>query len=173
MNHSRNQKVHQDLDPTDWLATTGKQVLTLVGYSGMGYADPDALQVLIANHLDGFPPSDWVVNIGATKMGIGAAYATACFLGYVTTGIVSSRALPKAKFHPDCEHVFIIEDSHWGGLDEHGDLTPTSEAMVTATDQMLGFGGGRVGRIELCEAIRRDMPVRFIPCVPGKKRSGS
>jgi hypothetical protein len=60
--------------------------------------------------------------------------------------------------------VFFVTDRTWGGYDqEQRRLSPTSEAIVTASDELVAIGGGDVARDELLEARRRGKKVTFIP----------
>jgi len=156
--------------PRDTFNLAKKQVLTLIGYSGMGYADPEGLKERFKTDLGEFPADEWIVNIGATPYGIGELYEVASSLGYETVGIVSKRSRKKSNYHPDCQMVFVVEDETWGGELEDGSLSPTSRTILDCSDQILGYGGGRVGRAELCAAIREDLPVLFFPVKPGKSK---
>ena len=62
----------------------------------------------------------------------------------------------------DVEVVYVIQDNTWGGR-QGTRLSPTSEAMVEACDEMIGVGGGAIARDELEEARRRGKPVKFFP----------
>ena len=42
-------------------------------------------------------------------------------------------------------------------------LSPTSEVMVEASDEMIAIGGGAIARDELNEARRRGKPIAFFP----------
>ena len=69
--------------------------MTFIGYSNLGYEDPEAM-IRIAKHiLSELNPEQTIVNIGATRSGIGAVYEIANQMGFTTTGIVSIRAREK------------------------------------------------------------------------------
>ena len=57
----------------------------------------------------------------------------------------------------------IVNDEGWGGYDSQGKLTNTSEAMVSVSDQVLGVGGGAIGRDEMKESYLRGKKVIFVP----------
>lgn len=142
----------------------GKTVLTFAGYSGAGYEDPAAMRAAAQRVLDEFDPARTLVNIGATEEGIGAVYELAKRRGFVTTGIVSTQAREsKTPLSPHVDHVFFVEDASWGGLQEDGKLSPTSQAMVDHSSVMVAIGGGEVARDEMRAARRAGKPVRFIP----------
>jgi hypothetical protein len=56
-----------------------------------------------------------------------------------------------------------VADKQWGGLVEGSDrLTPTSQAMVNASDHVVAIGGGEVSRVEYLAAQRAGKPVTFV-----------
>ncbi len=140
-----------------------KTVLTLAGYSGAGYEEPDRTRRKVTRLLDRHDPATTIVNIGATPEGIGRAYLWAKARGFTTTGIVSSVVLSSGSpVSPACDHAFLVEDTVYGGyVDDR--LSPTSEAMVTASDLFIAVGGGEITRDEMVEMERRGKPIRFIP----------
>jgi hypothetical protein len=82
-----------------------------------------------------------------------------------TTGIVSTQA---KKDHvapsPHVDEVFYVEDETWGGKIEGTDrLSPTSTAMVEASTELIGIGGGAIARDELVAAKRAGKAVHFVP----------
>lgn len=143
----------------------GRRVLTFIGYSGE-YADPGALERIATVVLASHPPAEWVVNIGATVMGIGALYPLAKRLGYATTGIVSqqAKAYPE-QLSPAVNTPVFVEDTTWGGwAQEYETLQPTSEAMVDVSDEIVAIGGGNVGKAEMVFAAEKQkLPVTFYP----------
>ncbi|MGY0216302.1 hypothetical protein ACWJJH_02815 [Endozoicomonadaceae bacterium StTr2] len=158
----------------------GKKVLTLVGFSGAGYQDELLLEKEVSGMLANYPPDQWIINIGATPEGIGRIYPLARSMGYTTTGIVSSQAVPTlnsklpalptlppdlpGKF-PNVDYVMIVVDEKWGGfINETRQLSPTSKAMVAVSDAMFAYGGGGVGRDEMIAAllqVHKPIEVRF------------
>lgn len=142
----------------------GKQVLTFVGYSGAGYEDPAALLEAAGRVLDAHDPATTLVNIGATAAGIGAVYALARERGFATMGIVSTLARDEqVPLAPCVEAVFYVRDTTWGGrLPGSTRLSPTSAAIVAASRELVGLGGGDVARDELLEARRRGRRVSFV-----------
>lgn len=141
-----------------------KTVLTLFGYSS-GYEDEAAMLQTVLEILSGYSPDTTLVNIGATKGGIGAAYPLAKSLGFNTTGIVSSQALDCLnEISEAVDDVCFIEDEQWGGkLPESVGLSPTSEAMVTCSDILVGIGGNDICRDELLAGKEHGKPVQFYP----------
>lgn len=142
-----------------------RQVLTLAGYSGAGYQDPAAMLATAARVLDGHRPERTLVNIGATAEGIGAAYALAKQRGFTTLGIVSTLARDEqVPLSPCVDHVFFIADKTWGGLlPGSRTLSPTSQALVSASTWYVAIGGGEIARDEALAAQRRGKRVRFAP----------
>lgn len=118
-----------------------------------------------ARVLDAHRPQTTLVNIGATAEGIGAVYALAKQRGFITMGIVSTLARDQqVPLSPCVDHVFFITDKSWGGLQPgRQTLSPTSQAMVSASRWFVAIGGGEVTRDEARAAHRRGKPVRFVP----------
>ena len=160
-------------DPVRWFAAQGKRVVTFIGYSGSGYEDEARMlseaRAILANH----DPAKTLVNIGVTPDGIGAVYGLAKSMGFQTAGIVSSQAKKyEASTSPDCDKVFFVEDETWGGfLDGTQRLAPTSEAMVAVSDEIVGIGGGDVGRDEMLAARAAGKSVTFIPADMNHERA--
>lgn len=139
-----------------------KTVLTLVGYSGLGYHRPERVRTQIAEVFGRYDPARTIVNIGVTEDGIGQAYGWAKSSGFDTSGIVSSAVLQvDAKLAAACDYPFIVDDPGWGGYVD-GRLSPVSEAMVSVSDFMVGIGGGDVARDELTEMEKRGKSLLFI-----------
>lgn len=143
----------------------GKKVVTFIGYSDAGYEDQEAMLGIAKNVLMELDPEQTIVNIGATRSGIGAVYGIANQMRFTTTGIVSSQARKHdVELSPSVDHVFYVEDGTWGGfLGGSDELSPTSKAMVEASDLIVGIGGGEVGRDEMIVAKQRRKDVRFFP----------
>ena len=142
---------------------TGQRVVTFCGFSGTGYEDPAAVERVLREQLARFAPQSTTICAGATAEGIGMVYPIARRKGFRTIGIVSSRAETEgAAMSDDVEVVYVVKDDTWGGR-QGTRLSPTSEAMVEACDEMIGIGGGAIARDELEEARRRGKPVTFFP----------
>ena len=139
------------------------QALTFMGFSGAGYEDPAAMLALAGRTLDKYSPQKTIVLIGATREGIGAVYDLAKSKGFATAGIVSSQAKSNnVPFSPCVDHIFVVEDTTWGGLDPKTQrLSPTSVAMVENSDVMVAIGGGDVTRDELTAGQRAGKPIEF------------
>lgn len=137
------------------------RVLTFVGFSGTGYEDANAVREVILQELQAFTPADTLVCAGATSDGIGMVYPLALKRGFRTAGIVSSQARSaKAGFSSECEVAVVVRDGTWGGKTD-GRLSPTSRAMVDASDVIVAIGGGAIAHDELDEARRKGKTVRF------------
>jgi hypothetical protein len=144
---------------------TDRRVLTFVGYSGAGYEDPAAMKREAGRLLDRHDPRRTLVSSGATAEGIGAVYELARERGFPTLGIVSDLARQeKVPLSPCVEVAFFVPDATWGGeLPNGAGLSPTSAAVVAASDELVGIGGGAIARDELLAARRAGKPVTFIP----------
>jgi hypothetical protein len=141
----------------------GLQTVTFMGFSGAEYEQPASMLALAGQTLDKYPPQKTIVLIGATREGIGAVYDLAKSKGFTTAGIVSSQAkVNNVAFSPCVDHVFVVEDATWGGIDPKTKrLSPTSAAMVENSDVMVAFGGGDIARDELTAARRAGKPIEF------------
>jgi len=152
-----------------WVRQQGKQVLTFSGYSGAGYEDEAAMLATAAKVLDAHDPAKVLVNAGGSAEGIGAVYGLARQRGFGTLGIVSTLARDeKVALSPCVDRVFFVPDSQWGGLmpgpgGAGSVLSPTSQAMVAASSQMVLIGGGDIARDEALAARAQGKPVRFYP----------
>jgi hypothetical protein len=146
-------------------ANGGRKVVTFLGYSGAGYQDHAAMLQHADRVLARLDPKRTVINIGATRDGIGAVYDLAKRRGFATSGIVSMEAKRAgAELSPCVDHVFFVDDETWGGyLRGTQKLSPTSEAMVGVSDRLVAIGGGEVARDELRAALELGKPVTFIP----------
>jgi hypothetical protein len=147
-----------------FLRSFKKRVVTFFGYS-VDYEDEDAMLAIAGNVLSEYPPETVLINIGGTSGGIGAIYPLAKAKGFTTTGIVSSQAIEHFQYISKAvDHVCFVLDIQWGGkLPGSNGLSPTSQAMVLCSDEMIAIGGGEVTREELIAGKERGIPVRFYP----------
>ena len=141
-----------------------KKVVSLFGFSSP-YEDEEAILKIVKEELSHYSPETHLVNIGATRGGIGAAYPLAKSLGFVTTGIVSSVATQYAdEVSADVDHICFIADTTWGGkLPGTSALTPTSQAMVACSDIFIGIGGGEITREEMLAGRALGKTMRYHP----------
>ncbi len=138
------------------------RVVTFLGFAGAGYEYPDQVRTVLLSELENFDPADTIVCAGATADGIGMVYGLAAMKGFQTVGVVSSIAREQGvKFSPECGRVFVVNDDVWGGKRADGRLSPTSRAMVDASDVMIGIGGGSIARDELEEGRKSGKIVRY------------
>jgi hypothetical protein len=143
-------------------ALHGPQVATFIGFSGTGYEDEDMVRDIVEHELDQLDRSKVLICAGATPDGIGLVYPIAVRKGFWTAGIVSRQALVSgAQFSTECEVVFVVDDATWGGRQANDKLSPTSQAMINASDTVIGIGGGAIARDELEEARQASKTVRF------------
>ena len=147
-----------------FFSAQGKTVLTFLGFS-TAYENENTMLQTVRFILSGYSPETTLVNIGATKGGIGVAYPLAKSLGFTTSGIVSTRALKDVEqISSAVDFICFIEDNQWGGkLPDSDALSPTSEAMVSCSDVMIGIGGGEITRDEMLAGKERGKPVYFYP----------
>lgn len=141
-----------------------KTVLTFIGFS-MDFEDEKAVLEIIKGVLGKHTPDSTLVNIGATKGGVGIAYPVAKSMGFVTTGIISTEAFAFYNdISEDVDHICFIKDKLWGGYQPGTkELSPTSRAMVDCSDIVVGIGGNDVARDELLAARDLGKPVQFFP----------
>ncbi len=143
----------------------GLTVLSFLGYSGVGYADEAAVLAAARRILEKFDAQRTQVNLGGTSVGIGTVYRLARELGFATSGIVSTQAISsRATISGFVDWLVYVEDSQWGGtLPGGAGLSPTSRAMVDASDLLVAIGGGAIARDELIAACAAGKPVAFVP----------
>jgi len=145
-----------------------KTVLTFYGYSGMGYEDEKGMLEIARKVLSGYSPETALINIGVTRVGIGAIYPLAKSMGFTTTGIVTSLAFEHpagvAGISESVDHICFVADQQWGGTLPHSDqLSPTSRAMVACSDILVGIGGGGIAEAEMLAGKAQGKPVYFYP----------
>lgn len=136
----------------------GKKVVTLFGYSDLGYAQPQMLERHIGEDLQSYDPEDTVIVSGATAAGIGKGYDIAADMGFQTAGIVSTKVLSHdGKFSPNAGDIHLVRDAQWGGYVPKSTvkMSPTTEAFVGSADVLLSYGGGYNTAVALREAKRR------------------
>lgn len=139
-----------------------RRVVSFVGFAASGYEDEDRVRETLRKDLARFSPSDTLVCAGATPDGIGMVYPIALKKGFRTAGIVSSLGRAQgAVFSTGCDVVFIVEDGSWGGWQDDGRLSPTSQAICASCEVMVGIGGGAIAGAELVETRRMGKAVRF------------
>ena len=143
-------------------ASLDKKVVTFLGYTS-NYEDPAAMLKTAEEVLSKLDPQEYVVNIGATPMGIGQIYALAKKMGFKTYGVVSELGEQYRDSIKDVDVVFFIKDKTWGGYNEKGVLNPTSEVMIAPSDIVISIGGGQVAHDELVEALKRGKYVKIYP----------
>ena len=157
--------VASEKEVVDYFRKQGKTVVTFCGYSGLGYEEPEEMLRHAREILKQYDPKKTIVNCGAMSIGIGQIYELAKSHGFSTSGIVSSLAKESPRdISPHVDVIFFVKDETWGGILKDADrLSPTSQAMVSSTDVMIGIGGGEVARDEMVAAKKLGKSVRFIP----------
>ncbi|HTH73861.1 MAG TPA: hypothetical protein VL635_05590 [Trinickia sp.] len=147
---------------------SGKRVVVFGGYSGLGYADAQAVARACAQDLEREIEAHGAQNIivvgGATSDGIGdIGYAVAKGYAVDTLGIVSEEARAFGA-SPYCDYVIYVPDpgQTWSTVAPNG-----LSYMVTVADEGRGvyyaYGGGDIARDELMEAQRRGVPIVVHP----------
>lgn len=142
-----------------------KKVLTIFGYSGLGYQDVDALKKELRGILEKITPKDYYINIGATEDGIGCIYEIAKELGFETIGVVSNLALSySGKFSDYVEKIYIVNDTYWGGfVPGTKQLADTTKIYLAVSDEILAFGGGYNTAVTFIEAKKIGIPTKYTP----------
>ena len=142
-----------------------KTMLTFYGFSGMEYEDGKEMLDIARKVLSRYSPETTLVNIGATRTGIGAIYPLAKSMGFTTAGIVSTEALENPEEISDSvDHICFIFDNQWGGkLPDSDELSPTSKAMVACSDILVGIGGGGVSLDEMLAGQAQGKQIIYFP----------
>jgi mercuric ion transport protein len=108
-------------------------------------------------------PKKTMINIGATKDGIGEVYKLAKEMGFETSGVVSVMAKEYGGLSEFVDNPIYVDGDSWGGYVKNSKrLTPVSRAMVENSDHMIGIGSGAVGADELEAGRRMGKEVVFI-----------
>lgn len=163
----KNNVIGWDMTPDEariFFQAQKKKVLTFFGYSSH-YEDEKGMLQIAQEVLSGYSPATTLINIGATKAGLGAIYPLAKSMGFTTTGIVTSLALHYPGSISDAvDHICFIADKQWGGnMPNSNELSPTSKAMVACSDILIGIGGGEISRDEMTAGKSQGKPVTFYP----------
>jgi hypothetical protein len=163
----RNRVVGWGMSPDEALVffkNMKKTVVTFFGYSSYYENEGEMLNIL-KKALSEHSPETTLINYGVTQGGLGALYPIAKSMGFTTTDIVSTLALEYPdSISRDVDRICFIKDTQWGGkLPNSDDLSPTSMAMVTCSDILIGIGGGEVCRDELLYGKELGKPIRFYP----------
>lgn len=163
-----NPSVRENVTPDEvraFFSACGKEVVTFLGFSIAGYEEPKAVRDAIERRLDALDPRKTLINAGATPTGIGMVYEVAKARGFTTTGIVSMEAKREGvALSAHVDHAFYVDDKTWGGfIDGTERLSPTSEAMISASDGLIVIGGGSIARDEAIAARRAGKPIEIVP----------
>lgn len=159
----------------------GKKVVTIFGYASASYEQfSAAINAAWTVLHEKFPPSEWIVNLPGSAVGIGNFYSMAQAKGYETMGIISTHVLEvndkknpsqlKYPGYPDeCENLFLVKDSVWGGYKdkERQQLSDTTQAMIAVSDAVIQIGGNDVGADEFIAAMNTES-VQYIIYIPAK-----
>jgi len=142
----------------------GKTVVTYFGYSAV-YENEGEMVAILKKTFAEYSPTTTVINFGVTQGGLGVLYPIAKSMGFTTTGIVSTLALEYPdSISRDVDYICFIKDTQWGGnLPNLDELSPTSQAMVTCSDILIGIGGGKICRDEMLYGKELRKPIQFYP----------
>jgi len=151
-------------DAMKFFKSREKTVLTIFGFS-IGYQHKDEMVKWIIQALEEHEPDKTLINIGATRGGIGEAYPIVKAMGFATAGIVTTEALEHPReLSRDVDHICFIADKQWGGkLPGSNELSPTSKAMVMCSDILVAIGGHDIVRDELLAGRALGKPIRYFP----------
>tara|TARA_Y100000588_G_C14045492_1_gene834780 strand:+ start:131 stop:910 length:780 start_codon:yes stop_codon:yes gene_type:complete len=142
--------------------TSGKTIITFIGYSGRGYEKKAQMLGQARSLLKILNPKETIINIGVTPEGIGQIYPLAKELGFTTFGIVSSQAKPYLESVQNVDIPYVVQDETWGGLINRGgktSLSPTSQALVDVSSRIIAYGAGQIGLDELNEALKQGIKI--------------
>ncbi len=139
------------------------KVISLFGFSDLGYSDYPKLFVKAREVLSQYSNAEYIVCIGATEDGVGKLYDIAKDMGFKTIGIVSTLALARSgKFSENVEKIYIVNDSYWGGYRPGTKiLTETTKIFLDITEKFIAFGGGMNTKVTLEEAKIRNIPFEY------------
>jgi hypothetical protein len=152
-------------EAVSFIRSRAKMVLTIYGYSGMGYEDEGGMLKTAREVLSQYRTEKTLVVSGATEVGIGAIYPLAKTMGFETAGIVTmEESEDPENISVFVDHVCFIKDSQHGGkLPNSNELSPTSRAMVDCSDVLVAIGGNDISRDELIEGKKQGKPIQYFP----------
>ncbi len=148
----------------------GKHVIAFAGYGELGYEREEVVREIALRVLAERAPSETVVHSGTLlrvggHAGIAEVYSIARELGITTTGIHPSVAMKFGDTHRvsrDCQHVFFLEDTSWGGL-LPGSLEPSPSLSLhlEVSHELVAIGGGKHAAEELLAFTSRGIEARY------------
>lgn len=148
----------------------GKRVVTFAGFGELGYQNESSLLDLCRMELGRHEPETTLVNTGTLitagfRPGIALVYGVARELGFETSGVHPSVALGGGAhtLSADVDRSYFVSDDTWGGLLSDGRPSPTLEALLAATDELIAIGGGEHTAQEIAAFLERGKQVRFHP----------
>lgn len=154
------------------LASLSRHVIYFAGYGELGYEQEGSVRSVALQVLSQWSTDKVLVHSGTLMRlgghdGIAEVYRVARELGIETSGIHPSISMDFADTHhvsPDCDHVFFVEDTTWGGfLDGSGELSPTLDLHLKVSDELVMIGGGKHAADELRAFLDFQKPVRYFP----------
>jgi hypothetical protein len=154
-----------------FFAGQAKRVLYFGGYGELGYEQSAIVGDIAARILGRWAPHQIIVLTGTLLRvgghdGIADVYRIARRLGIQTAGIHPSIAQDFAATHqvsPDCDDVFFVRDSSWGGSLGSRAVSPTLRLHLSVSDELVVIGGGKHAADELRAFIERGRPVQYFP----------
>lgn len=164
-------KVEEASSIRRFMAALNKHVIYFAGYGELGYEEEGSVRSVARRVLSEWEPDKVLVHSGTLMRlggqdGIAEVYRVAQELGIETTGIHPSVAMEFADTHrvaPECDHVFFVEDTTWGGFLDDGQLSPTLDLHLKISDELVVIGGGKHAADELKAFSDCGKPVRYYP----------
>jgi hypothetical protein len=156
----------------DVFRSTGKHVLTFLGFGELGYEDEREFHTTVARELATYAPANTIVNTGTLvtvgfRRGIADVYELAKRMGFSTTGVHPSIALSSPKRHALSgwvDEVYFVRDESWGGLlRETAAPSPTLRALIAVTHDVVVIGGGKHTAEEMQAFSSCEKQPRFYP----------
>ncbi len=148
------------------MKNSGKKVVTILGNGEIPYASwdvdgyrPDSVVDGFVNQLD---PEKYILVFNDTRQ-LRHAVKMAELSGFQTVAILPSSQKEKAvEMAGDVGTVLFVKDSSEGGyVPGTTHLTPTSKAILGASDMIRAFGGDKKVGAEVLEAFKAGKDVRF------------
>lgn len=160
--------------------------VTFIGYSGLGYDDPEALKATMKSELERcmreHPDKQIVVVCGGTSVGIGAVYDVVAddatlrqnikCIGIVSE-LASEEDLVKDKQDFKVGIVRVPDpDKSWQTKWTEGDkkYQAMNYPAYEYGGEILGFGAGGVGHEEVEDAKEIGIEIKLFPSKPNAKR---
>lgn len=160
--------------------------VTYIGYSGLGYDDPEGVKETMKSQLEGFlrdhPDKQIVVVCGGTSVGIGAVYDVVAENPTLRENIkcigIVSECASKQDLVQSTEEFKVgivhVPDPKQSWQTKLSDGDQEHQAMIYPAQkfggEIIAFGAGGIGYDEINEAKDKGLKVTLLPSQPDNSK---